>query len=118
MGMLSVPSRKDAFIQCKCRQEILLLLRMPCLIMQMENVSYGEAVEVLAKKAGVQLKYTQNGIQNNAEDPKSRLKDEYKQLYTRITSSFHYMLMETEGGKMICGVTKKEGNLSFAFCSP
>ncbi|MCR5080781.1 MAG: DNA primase [Treponema sp.] len=78
-------------------------------IMQMENVSYGEAVEILAKKAGVQLRYTQKGPESNAEDPKKKLKDEYTQLYTRIASSFHYMLMETESGKFALDYITKRG---------
>ncbi|MBB5218312.1 DNA primase [Treponema rectale] len=68
-------------------------------IQEMENCSFSEAVESLAKKSGVQVEYTSTGREEYRKDPSIQLKAEYTDLYTRVANSFHYMLMETEAGK-------------------
>ncbi|MCR5218852.1 DNA primase [Treponema sp.] len=68
-------------------------------IQEMENVSFSEAVEILAKKCGIQVEYSSSGREEYKKDPAVQLKAEYTELYTRIASSFHYMLMETDAGK-------------------
>lgn len=68
-------------------------------IMEMEKLSYVETLTMLAKKAGVVIKY-QDGYKPNDEDVKRRNEiDQFIELYERTASMFHYMLMETEQGK-------------------
>lgn len=68
-------------------------------IQEVENISFSEAVEVLARKNGIQLEYSSSGREEYKKDPSFQLKAEYTELYSRIASSFHYMLMETQAGK-------------------
>lgn len=78
-------------------------------IMNMEKLSYPESVEFLAKRAGVRLSYTDDGSETQRTDPNAKLKDEYKNLYTRVAGSFHYMLTQTEGGKFALDYICKRG---------
>lgn len=78
-------------------------------IMNMEKLSYPESVEFLAKRAGVRLSYTDGGSETQRTDPNTKLKDEYKNLYTRVAGSFHYMLTQTEGGKFALDYICKRG---------
>ena len=78
-------------------------------IMNMEKLSYPESVEFLAKRAGVRLSYTDGGSETQRTDPNAKLKDEYKNLYTRVAGSFHYMLTQTEGGKFALDYICKRG---------
>ena len=68
-------------------------------IKEMDKVSFSEAVSLLAKKAGVELKYENGGSERQREDPNAKLKEEYRTLYTRVAGTFHYALMETPAGK-------------------
>lgn len=78
-------------------------------IMNMEKLSYPESVEFLAKRACVRLSYTDGGSETQRTDPNAKLKDEYKNLYTRVAGSFHYMLTQTEGGKFALDYICKRG---------
>lgn len=78
-------------------------------IMNMEKLSYPESVEFLAKRAGVRLSYTDGGSETQRTDPNAKLKNEYKNLYTRVAGSFHYMLTQTEGGKFALDYICKRG---------
>ncbi len=68
-------------------------------VKQMEKVSFPEAVEILAKKAGVELHYSSKNDNNFERDENAKLKQEYTSLYTRVATSYHYFLTETEAGK-------------------
>ncbi len=78
-------------------------------LMEMEKVSFPGAVEILAKRAGVQLKYSDSGQSFQKEDPDSKLKEELISLYNRTASLFHYMLMETEAGNFALDYILKRG---------
>lgn len=78
-------------------------------IMQMENVSYAESIEILAKKAGVQLSYENSGSSMQKSDDTSKLKQEYIDLYNRVSTSFSYMLTETPQGKFALDYITKRG---------
>ena len=67
-------------------------------VMEMEKVSFVESVETLAKRCGVILRY-EGGVATPSEDSSSKLKGEYKNLYTRVANTFHYMLTKTRAGK-------------------
>ena len=67
-------------------------------VMEMEKVSFAESVETLAKRCGVTLQYEGTG-DSQQEDSSAKLKGEYKNLYTRVAGTFHYMLTKTRAGK-------------------
>lgn len=78
-------------------------------IMEMEKLTFPGAIEFLAKKAGVQLHYSDSGKENQKEDPNQKLKEELIDLYNRTASSFHYMLMRTEAGKFALDYIQNRG---------
>lgn len=78
-------------------------------VMEMEKISYPEAIEFLARKAGIPLSYTDNGRSELQEDPRAKLKDEYINLYTRVANMFHYLLMETDAGKFALDYISRRG---------
>lgn len=61
--------------------------------MEVEKVTYSEAILALAKKTGVEVVYDGNAVDYKPEDNK---KDQYKELYTRVAGSFRYLLTSTE----------------------
>ena len=76
-------------------------------IMEMEKVSYVEAIESLAKKAGIPIRYKDGGL------PENYVKDDTPQknieLYERIASTYHYFLTETPQGKKALDYVTKRG---------
>lgn len=66
-------------------------------VMEMEKISFVEAVEGLAKKAGIEVLY-EGGIQEIAR-PKDTTKEELLELYDRVAGSFHYILKNTLQGE-------------------
>ena len=76
-------------------------------VMEMEKVSYVEAIETLAKKTGIQIKYKDGGLpQNYVRDDTA---DKMIELYERTASMFHYFLTETPQGKKALDYIKKRG---------
>ncbi|MBO4405025.1 MAG: DNA primase [Treponema sp.] len=78
-------------------------------LMEMEHMSFAEAVETVAKKEGIQLEYSNGGEVYAKKDPKADLKAEYINLYERVSTSFHYILTQTESGKFALDYIKKRG---------
>lgn len=66
-------------------------------IMEQEKVSYVDAITSLAKRSGIEIKYADG--KKVQENPETKLKEEYIELYDRTASMFHFFLMETEQGK-------------------
>lgn len=66
--------------------------------MEMEKVTYPEAIMALAKKTGIEIIYDGNDVNYVPEDNK---KDQYKELYTRVAGSFRYLLTSTEQCKEV-----------------
>lgn len=75
--------------------------------MEMEKVSFVDAILALAKKAGVQVVY-ENGI-SSVNDSYNSKKNEYIELYDRVSGSFHYFLTETDAGKKALDYLLKRG---------
>ena len=65
-------------------------------IMEMDKLSFPDAVELLAKKAGVELVYENSGNGNFSaeEEEKKKKKEELYELYRRISGSFHHFLLK------------------------
>ena len=66
-------------------------------IKEQEKLSYADAVEFVARKAGIHIAYVDGT--NEKADPKFKRINEYLELYERCASMFHYILTETEQGK-------------------
>ncbi len=64
--------------------------------MEMEKLSFGEAVEQLAKRAGVEVRYADASY---VADPQDHFKDDLLELYERVAGSFSYILMNTPEGQ-------------------
>ncbi|MGP1593776.1 MAG: DNA primase [Treponema sp.] len=65
-------------------------------IMEMEKLSFTEAVEHLAKRAGIPVVYEQGAYIPHEEDTR---KETLLELYDRVTGTFHYFLKETPSGQ-------------------
>lgn len=66
-------------------------------IMEIEKLSYVEAISALAKKSGIQIKYENSG-NYESQKPDDRV-EKYIDLYERVSTTFHYILKETPNGK-------------------
>lgn len=62
-------------------------------LMEMEGISFTEAVERLARRAGIEI--PRSGADNEREKGREALLE----LYRRVSGSFHYLLTEKESGK-------------------
>ena len=77
-------------------------------VMEMEKLSYPDALESLAKKAGIQIKY-KNGYQPDQNRSRIDESEKYIELYERTASMFHYFLMETPQGQKALEYVSKRG---------
>jgi DNA primase len=66
-------------------------------VMEIEKVSYTDAVRSLAKRAGIEVMYSGGEIPERTHDDDQ--KELYIDLYERTASLFHYLLTQTDGGK-------------------
>ena len=62
---------------------------------KMDHVTFSEAVEILAKKAGVELEKRAGGAEKRDKDEIEALYD----LNQRIANTFHYLLVSSEEGR-------------------
>lgn len=74
--------------------------------MEMEKVNFPEAVLALAKKAGVVIQYDGPNVQ---EQPQNTKKEEYIELYNRISGTYNYFLTQEEQGKKALEYLKSRG---------
>jgi DNA primase len=65
-------------------------------VMEIEKVSYTDAVRELAKRTGIEVIYTDGSYIPPKEDDG---RDQFIELYERTAAMFHYLLTQTEGGK-------------------
>lgn len=65
-------------------------------LMEMEKLSFVEAVEDLAKKAGVEIVYEGGGA---PDVPKDNSKELLTELYERVAGSFYWLLTESPQGE-------------------
>lgn len=81
--------------------------------MEMEHLSYPEAITTLAKKSGIPIRYDNNGNpsgQNQQKQQETQAKIEQNiNLYEGVATSFHYMLTQTEQGKFAFDYIKARG---------
>ncbi len=65
-------------------------------LMEMDKLSFVEAVETLAKKTGIEVVYEGNA---GPPIPRDDTKDKLIELYDRVAGSFHWLLLESPHGK-------------------
>jgi len=75
-------------------------------VMEMENITYPEAIKNLAKKMGIEIVYEEGGVEQ-AED--SSLKEELFELYRRVTVTFQHFLNEKTEGQNALNYLKDRG---------
>lgn len=66
-------------------------------VMNMEKLSFLEAVVFLARQSGVEIVYSGQQVATGQDNS---LKDQYIDLYTRVAGSYHYCLAFTTAGKV------------------
>ncbi len=64
-------------------------------IMEMEKLSFLEAVETLARRAGIPVMYAEGSYKASSEDS---FKENLLELYQRVSGTFHYLLLNTPEG--------------------
>ncbi|MGM0675644.1 MAG: DNA primase [Spirochaetota bacterium] len=62
-------------------------------LMEMEGITFAEAVERLARRAGIEIP------RNAGEEKRERGKEALLELYRRVSGSFHYLLTQREDGR-------------------
>lgn len=75
-------------------------------VQEMEKLSFPDAVVQLAKRAGIEVAYENGGY---VAPPENKERDQFIELYDRTASMFHYLLVETEGGKRALEYVVKRG---------
>ncbi|GHV14156.1 DNA primase [Spirochaetia bacterium] len=66
-------------------------------IMEMDKLSFPEAIETLAKKMGIEIIRESGGVEVRDPEANAR-KEELAELYRRVTVTFHHFLMEKDEG--------------------
>jgi len=76
-------------------------------VMEMEKVRFPEAIKILARKFGVEIKYSNSFVPRQEAETDS--KELYIDLYNRVADMFHYGLLKTEAGKFALDYITKRG---------
>lgn len=75
-------------------------------IMEMEKLSYPDALQELAKRYNIEVVYEKGSFVPEKKDDDL---DQIREVYGRITSTFHYFLTQTEAGKKALEYIKGRG---------
>jgi DNA primase len=69
-------------------------------VMEMDKLSFPEAVEILARRTGVEIVYENTGpdLYPGKDPEEGKRKEEMAELYRRVTLSFHHFLTEKPEG--------------------
>jgi DNA primase len=68
-------------------------------VMEMDKLSFPEAVETLAKRAGIEI-VRENGDFEQKDPQENDRKEEMAELFRRVSVTFHYFLMEKDEGSL------------------
>jgi DNA primase len=68
-------------------------------IMEMDKLTFPEALETLARRFGVEIVYDEQGGGVPADTERKKKTEELAELYGRVTVSFHYFLTEKPEGR-------------------
>ena len=66
-------------------------------VMEMDKLTYPEAIKTLAKKTGIEIIYEEGGSNEEHED--NSIKEELYELYRRMTVTFQHFLLEKPEGQ-------------------
>ena len=77
-------------------------------VMEMENLTYPEALKNLAGKTGVEIQYDQNSGEAESDQDNS-IKEQLYDLYKRTTVTFQYFLKEKPEGQGALNYLKERG---------
>jgi DNA primase len=66
-------------------------------VMEMDKLSFPEAVEILARRSGVEI-IRENGEFEQKNPEEDGRKEELVELFRRVSGTFHYFLMENDEG--------------------
>ena len=75
-------------------------------VREMDKLSFVEAIELLAKKAGVPVVRTAGGFE---EDAAAKLKADIAELFRRVSGTFQYFLVQKEEGRAALAYTRERG---------
>lgn len=75
-------------------------------VQEMESISFPEAVERLASRYGIELKYEDGEY---VPDEADKRKKDFLSLYERMSSTFHYLLTQTQPGERAFNYIKGRG---------
>ncbi len=78
-------------------------------MMEMDRLSFPEAVESLAKRFGVLLRYEAESANSPDEDKNAKNIEALFDLYGRVAGSFHYILTKTSQGKAALDYVRGRG---------
>lgn len=73
-------------------------------VQKIENISFNEAIKILAKKAGIELKIT-----NEELEEKHQKREELLQFNNRLINLFQYFLLKKEEGKKALNYLQNRG---------
>jgi DNA primase len=68
-------------------------------VMEMDKVSFPEAVKTLARKCGVEIIYESGGAEAETSEADNLHKEQMLELYRRTAGTFHHFLLEKNEGK-------------------
>jgi DNA primase len=71
-------------------------------VMEMEKLTFVEAVRLLAKKANVEIEYENDGVRRET-------RDSFIELHNRLTVSFHHLLVKDKRGEQARKYLDKRG---------
>lgn len=77
-------------------------------LMEMEKLSFPQAVEFLAKKNGIEIHY-EAGFEPDSQEKQDNTKELLLELYKRVAVSFKYILHEKDEGKKALEYLKERG---------
>ncbi|MCL2179917.1 MAG: DNA primase [Treponema sp.] len=75
-------------------------------VMEMDNLSYPEAVKNIAQKTGIEIVYEEG---SGEDESNTSVKEELYELYRRVTGTFQHFLKEKEEGKAAVDYLSQRG---------
>ncbi len=69
-------------------------------VMEMEKLSFPEAIETLAKRLGIEVQYEGGDLPRREDGAAERL-ERLAELYSRVAGSFHHILVKTQAGSSV-----------------
>jgi DNA primase len=78
-------------------------------VMEMDKLTYPEAIKTLARKLGVEMAYEDGGGEDYDHDAENTRKEALFELYRRVAGTFQYFLKERPEGGAALGYLRSRG---------